>query len=252
MNLDRVRIILIETSLAGNIGSVARAMKTMGLSQLVLVNPRCELDDSALSRASGATDILDGHRRVDSLSAALEGCVYVIGASARTRELNWEQADPRQAAGRVAAETVSGDVALIFGREDSGLRNRELSLCHMLVHIPANPEYSSLNIAAAVQVLAYECRMQLNTTDATTEPEPDARLADGREMDGFYQHLEQAMLDIGFFRSPGYQKLFGRLKILFNRARPDIRELNILRGILSAAQGRKRRPDGDIGTGERD
>jgi len=205
----------------------------------LLVNPRCVPDETSISRASGAADILENIQVVPDLAGALQGCQFVFGASARLRQMTWPQGNPRQAAERAEQEAMNGEIAFVFGREDSGLRNSELEMCHMLVHIPANPEFSSLNIAAAVQVIAYELRMRQHEKTVVAGAEPEQRLADSQEMDGFYQHLEKAMLDIGFFVPPNYQKLMRRLKLLFNRARPDVRELNILRGILAAAEGKK-------------
>ncbi len=241
--LARIRFVLVETSLTGNIGAVARAMKNMGLSRIALVRPRRLPDADAFARASGADDLLAGASVHQGLEEALTGCRLVIGASARRRTVEWPQLEPRACAERLVREAGDGDVALLLGRESSGLTNAELACCHFLAHIPANPAFSSLNIAAAAQVFAYEIRVAALAAAGSTEamraagPAPD--LATAEEMQGFYAHLEQTLVAIGFADPVQSQKLQRRLRRLFNRARPDRTELNILRGILSAAQGRK-------------
>ncbi|MCP4995524.1 MAG: tRNA (cytosine(32)/uridine(32)-2'-O)-methyltransferase TrmJ [Gammaproteobacteria bacterium] len=236
--MQNIRIVLIETSHPGNIGAVARAMKNMCLSELVLVRPRHFPNADATARASGADDLLQRARVVETLDEALVGCRLVVGASARLRTVNWPQVNPRDCATKVVAEAGQGDVAMLFGREHSGLTNEELDRCHYLVHIPANPEYSSLNIAQAVQVLTYELKVRADEVDGGGQVQPDEVVA-AEEMEGLFTHLEQALEDIGFADPRQSQKLHRRLRRLFLRARPDQDELNILRGILSAAQGRK-------------
>lgn len=287
--LARVRFVLVETSLSANVGAVARAMKTMGLSQLVLVRPQRELDAEALARAAGADDLLARARTCDSLTDALAGCRLVIGSSARARALAWPEVDPAGCAERLVEEAAAGEVALLLGRERSGLTNDELACCHYLTRIPANPDYSSLNIAAAAQVFAYELRRralaigaaaggpQAGASSATGSPQASSpassqtsfqtssqlglqvevpaegkpegpsgpegtaadELATADEMAGFYTHLEQTLVAIGFADPDQSKTLRRRLRRLFNRARPDRTELNILRGILSAAAGTK-------------
>ncbi|MBK1706536.1 RNA methyltransferase [Halochromatium glycolicum] len=259
--LARVRVVLVETSLSANMGAVARAMKTMGLSQLVLVRPQQQLDAEALARAAGADDLLARARICDTLTDALAGCRLVIGSSARARALAWPEVDPAGCAERLVEEAAEGEVALLLGRERSGLTNDELASCHYLARIPANPDYSSLNIAAAAQVFAYELRRRALTIGAPASgagaPEqaalgstqagvhsggdgsPPEELATADEMAGFYAHLEQTLVAIGFADPDQSRTLRRRLRRLFNRARPDRTELNILRGILSAAAGRK-------------
>jgi tRNA (cytidine32/uridine32-2'-O)-methyltransferase len=250
--LRQVRLVLVETSLSANVGAVARAMKTMGLTQLALVRPQQPLDADALARAAGADDLLASARVCDSLPTALSGCRLVIGSSARPRALAWPEVDPVGCARALISEAGIGEVALVLGRERSGLTNDELAHCHYLTRIPANPDYSSLNIAAAAQVFAYElrrCALQDSVSPveglgaAPASPEPPARddLAGADEMDGFYRHLEQTLVAIGFADPQQSTTLRRRLRRLFNRARPDKTELNILRGILAAASGSKRR-----------
>ncbi len=235
--LKNIRIVLIGTTHPGNIGAVARAMKNMCLEQLYLVSPRQYPDAEATARASGADDLLAKARVCDTLDEALKDCRLVVGASARLRSVQWPQLLPRESAARLLGEATKGEVALLFGRESSGLSNEELDRCHYLVHIPANADYSSLNLAQAVQVLTYELHLA-SLSDAFQEPE-QAEVASAEMMEGFFQHLEQTMEEIGFSDPRQSDKLRRRLRRLFLRARPDVDELNILRGLLSAAQGRK-------------
>lgn len=245
--LARIRFVLVETSLTGNIGAVARAMKNMGLERLALVRPRQLPDADALARAAGADDLLAAATVHETLADALTGCRLVIGSSARLRSLEWPQVDPRGCAEHLLAEAAKGDVALLLGRESSGLTNDELGSCHFLAHIPASPTFSSLNIAAAAQVFSYELR-QVALRGAPQVPYgsaseplngPEAPLATADEMEGFYGHLERTLVAIGYADPAQSARLRRRLRRLFNRARPDRTELNILRGVLSAAEGRK-------------
>ncbi len=236
--LSNIRIVLIGTTHPGNIGAVARAMKNMCLSQLVLVNPKIYPSAEATARASGADDLLTAARVCETLDQALEGCRLVAGASARLRSVGWPQLNPRECAAGLLEEAGKGEVALLFGRESSGLSNAELDRCNYLVHIPANPEYSSLNLSQAVQILSYE----LYFGAAGSEKPTNATLPEVVEaevMESFFQHLQQMMEETGFADPHQSSKLQRRLRRLFLRARPDRDEINILRGILSAAQGRK-------------
>jgi tRNA (cytidine32/uridine32-2'-O)-methyltransferase len=252
----RIRFVLVETSLSGNIGAVARAMKNMGLSRMELVRPHRFPDADAVARASGADDLLANAGVHDDLAAALAGCRLVVGSSARLRSLSWPQLDPHQCAALLLDEAQAGDVALVLGRESSGLTNDELGACHYLAHIPSVAGFSSLNIAAAAQVFAYEIRRSalarglssvqhsdaLGSEIARRRPGAQLRddLAAADEMEGFYAHLASTLTAIGFADPEQSSTLLRRLRRLFNRARPDRTELNILRGILSAAQGNKR------------
>jgi tRNA (cytidine32/uridine32-2'-O)-methyltransferase len=245
--LARIRFVLVETSLSANIGAVARAMKNMGLARLALVRPRQLPDADALARAAGADDLLAAATVHQTLADALTGCRLVIGSSARLRSVEWPQVDPRGCAEHLLAEAGEGDVALLLGRESSGLTNEELGCCHFLAHIPTSPAFSSLNIAAAAQVFAYELRQVAlrgaAAADAPRPPQPvavtEAPLATADEMEGFYGHLERTLVAIGYADPAQSARLKRRLRRLFNRARPDRTELNILRGVLSAAEGRK-------------
>ncbi len=236
MNAENLRMVLVETSHPGNIGAAARAMKTMGLDQLRLVNPVLFPHAEATARASGADDMLARAQILDDLDTALSDCSLVLGISARRRSLAVPSLNLREAAAKSVGLSQQAPVALVFGRERTGLTNQELERCHFLVHIPANPCYSSLNLAAAVQVVAYElCMVEHQPIDLVGEPPaPTAEVA------RFYQHLEQVLLETGFLDPANPRLLMRRLRRLFNRAQPDQNEINILRGILSAVQGRKR------------
>jgi TrmH family RNA methyltransferase len=254
--LARIRIVLINTTHPGNIGATARAMKVMGLSALHLVTPKIYPHAEATARASGADDLLQRAQVHDSLEGALAGCRLVLGTSARLRSLPLPVIDARRAAGQALVESLAAsgeqagegagegegegegahDVAVLFGRERYGLTNEEMQRCHFLVNIPANPDYSSLNIAQAVQLIAYELRVAaLGIADIAIEP-PDWEPVDGLQMERFFAHLEQTLLDIRFLNPRQPKRLMARLRRLFNRARPDQNEINILRGILKAAQ----------------
>jgi len=233
--LEKIRIVLINTSHPGNIGSVARAMKTMGLSDLWLVSPLHFPSHTADELASSAVDLLHKAVVVDTLDEALADCSLVVGTSARMRKVPWPLVAPREMAEKVRAEPDNSKIAIIFGREQSGLTNEELERCHLHVNIPANPEYSSLNLAAAVQVLAYELRVaSLAGTEA--KEEWDYRLATNDEMEKLFTHLEEVMVQIDFLKLSAPRKLMTRLRRFFNRARPDVMEMNILRGMLTAMQ----------------
>ncbi|KDE40579.1 tRNA:Cm32/Um32 methyltransferase [Nitrincola lacisaponensis] len=236
--LDQIRIVMIHTTHPGNIGAVARAMKNMGLVDLCLVSPKRFPDEEADARASGATDLLSSARVVSSLDEALEGCHLVVGTSARGRHIPWPVINPRQMAA-VACELRPGKrMAILFGREDRGLTNEELHRCHHHVHIPTNPDFSSLNVAAAVQVVAYELRMALMEQQAGDQPQWgtdwDIDLADARETELLFGHLEKTLVDVEFLDPNNPRQLMTRLRRLFLRAVPDRVEVNVLRGFLSA------------------
>lgn len=237
---NRLRIVLVETSHPGNIGAAARAMKTMALTRLVLVSPAEFPHADASARASGATDLLERAEVAASLDEALKGCTLVAGTSARRRGLGPPELAPRECAARLVASAATGkDVALVFGRERTGLTNEELARCHFFVNIPANPEYASLNLAAAVQVLAYELLLARDTAAAPAET--GSTPATTEEMERLYEHLEQAALETGFLDPANPKHLMRRLRRLFNRAQPDQNEVHILRGLLSALQTPKPR-----------
>lgn len=235
--LARVRIVLAGTSHPGNIGAAARALKTMGLQRLVLVAPHAFPDPAATAMAAGADDVLDSARVHETLHAAIGDCRLVLGCSARPRGVALPTLDPRAAAARLLAEAASGDVALLFGNERVGLSNEELQRCHAAVHIPAAPEYSSLNLAAAVQVLCYELRVTaLASATQPAVPVEAADVATHAQLEGLFAHLEQALSEIDFFKGRAPGTMMQRLRRLFLRAQPNEREVLILRGILADAQ----------------
>ena len=227
-----IRIVLVGTTHPGNIGAVARAMKNMGLRDLALVEPRYFPHDEATARASGADDLLENALVVDTLEEAIADCVYVAGASARSRTIDWPCLDARDAAARLLDESAKGPVAAVFGPEKNGLSNEHLDHCDTLLTIPTDPGFSSLNLAMAVQVLTYELRAA--RSDKPPAYDDDTPLASSRELESFYEHLEKVLLDVKFLDPDNPRHLMRRLRRLFIRARPDKNELNILRGFLTA------------------
>jgi len=231
---SRLRVVLVETSRPGNIGSVARAMKTMGFSELVLVNPRFDgalQHEEAVAFASGAQDILASARIVESMAEALDGINFAAAVSARLREFSPPVQSPREVGEHVAADE-SLRAALIFGNERFGLPNDIVQQANVLVNIPANPEYSSLNLAQAAQVLVYECRMAaLAGQRAATDVGFHGETASLAQIEGMYQHLEQALVEVGFLDASNPRKLMPRLKRMFSRTGLETEEVNILRGI---------------------
>jgi TrmH family RNA methyltransferase len=235
-----IRIVLTRVSHPGNIGSAARAMKTMGLEQLCLVAPERFPATEATVMAAGADDVLDRARVFPDVRSAVADCGLVVGTTARARHLPWRIVEPREAAAEVAAAAASSDVAVLFGAERTGLTNDELELCQRLLTIPTGSSYGSLNLAMAVQVVAYE--ILLATRAATHDPERRGiPLASAVEMERFYGHLERVLDEIDFHDRTDEGHLMARLRRLFNRAVPDQNEVNILRGILTSVQGRRRR-----------
>ena len=230
-----VRIVLIDPSHPGNIGSVARAMKNMAVTDLVLVRPRSFPHAESNALAAGADDILANARVVDTVSEAVADCTFVAGTTSRPRSYYWEFTTPRDVAGRIAALPDESRAALLFGSERYGLGTEDLQYCNVLVRIPANPEYCSLNLAMAVQLLTYELFMARESPTSQTQLE--LPLAAAGDVEHFYKHLEDVMNDVDFEDKTGH--LMERLRRLFNRAQMDRNELNILRGILSAVQGRR-------------
>ncbi|MEN4825364.1 tRNA (cytosine(32)/uridine(32)-2'-O)-methyltransferase TrmJ [Pseudomonas sp. P39-UII1] len=238
--LQNIRVVLVNTSHPGNIGGAARAMKNMGLSRLVLVQPKEFPAAEASARASGADDVLASAQVVDSLEQALVGCSLVMGTSARERSIPWPLIDPRECGAKAVAHAVGGEeIALVFGREHAGLTNEELQRCHFHVHIHSNPGFSSLNLAAAVQVLSYEVRMAWLAAEgsAPQDEKVDAsELATMDEMELFYEHLEKTLVDIGFLDPEKPKHLMARLRRLYGRSSVERPEMSILRGILTETQ----------------
>lgn len=235
-----VRIVLTRISHPGNIGSAARAMKTMGLDRLCLVAPERFPATEATVMAAGAQDVLDRAQVFPDVPSAVADCGLVVGTTARARHLPWRVVEPREAAAEVAAAAAKGEVAILFGAERTGLTNEEIDLCQLLLTIPTGSDYGSLNVAMAVQVVAYEVllAMRAAAADATERAIP---LASAAEMERFYGHLEQVLDQIDFHDRTGEGHLMARLRRFFNRAVPDQNEINILRGILTSVQGKRRR-----------
>lgn len=235
--LNKVRIVLVNTSDCRNIGSAARAMKTMGLSELVLVDPIEMPNGQAQALAAGATDVLKNAKVFSTLEEAISDCGLVVGTSARSRTLPWPMLEPRSCGEKLIAEASDYPVALVFGRESSGLTNDELQLCHFHVQIPANPEYSSLNLAMAVQTLSYETRMAyLAAENAKFEPKDDEEYPVVEETERMYQHFEDALKSTGFIVPSHPGLVMTKLRRFINRARPDMKELKMWRGILSSVE----------------
>ena len=244
-----VRIVLVETTHPGNIGAAARAMKTMGLYDLALVRPRCAFpSDEATARATGATDILENARVYDSLPEAIADCGFVVGTSARERAVEWPTLPPRDCAAQVLDALDAGNrAAIVFGPEKYGLTNEALARCAVHVRIPTNPEFSSLNLAMAVQLLCYELRLAaLDRARADergetsgTEPQPSRvrpRLATVAELGHFYDHLDRVLVESGFLRADHQRQLRLKLRRIFQRAALDKNEVDILRGVLTSLE----------------
>lgn len=247
MDTSDIRIVLVEPSHPGNIGAVARAMKNMGLEQLMLVSPRQFPHSEAVARASGADDVLAKAQVVGTVADAIAGCGLVVATTSRTRDQYFRVADVRDAAERILLESRRGSAAVLFGSERAGLSNEQLEAAHLLISIPASEAYPSLNLAMAVQVVAYELfrarGVQVDTAPAA------GPLADPVEMERLYEHLAQVLEEIDFRdRTQGGTHLMARLRRLFQRAALDRNEVNILRGILTAVQSRRRRAG--AGTGQ--
>ena len=240
----KIRIVLVNTSHPGNIGGAARAMKNMGLAELYLVEPREYPAPRAVWRAAGARDVLANAKIVSSVDEAIKDCGLVIGTSARERRIPWPLINPRECGDKIWKEAKSHQVALLFGREDRGLTNSELQKCHYHVHIPSNPDYSSLNLATAVQVLSYEIRMASlvrKNGDLPEMNEWDQPLATADELELFHEHLAATMADLKFYDPDNPKQLLTRMRRLFNRTRMDKMEVSMLRGLLSAAQRKRQK-----------
>lgn len=235
-DFSQINIILVGTTHPGNIGATARAMKTMGQVNLRLVNPKIYPSAEATARATGADDILATAGVFSSLKEALADCDLVIGTSARRRSLPWPMLTPRECAEKISVKNHAS-VAILFGRENSGLSNEELELCNFVVQIPTNPEYASLNLASAVQIICYEIYLAKNdfkNIEFTDEDEP--ALVSQDKMEQLYVHLEECMIEIGYHDVNNPKRLMHRMRRLFNRAQIDESEWKILRGFLAKIQ----------------
>lgn len=252
---ENIRVVMVHTSHPGNIGAAARALKTMGFSRLVLVSPQDYPSQKATWRAAGAADVLEEALVVETLAEAVSDCSLVIGASARQRRIPWPVMGARQGGEVIAKQASTGQVAVVFGREDRGLTNEELQQCNYHIEIPANEEYGVLNVASAIQVICYEIRMGLleacllqeDSQDVGEQKAPnfrmpidpvrwDERLATSNEMEHFFTHLETTLTQLDFHEPDNPRQLLTRLRRLFVRSRLDHLEINILRGIMTAVQ----------------
>ncbi len=234
-----IRIVLVNTTHPGNIGGAARAMKNMGLAELYLVQPREYPAPRAVWRAAGARDVLANATIVESVDEAIADCALVVGTSARERRIPWPLLNPRECGEKIYSEAATHKTALLFGREDRGLTNDELQKCHYHVHIPSNPDYSSLNLATAVQVLAYEIRMASLADEQGNLPalsEWDQPPVTAGDLEFFHEHLATTMAELQFYDPENPKQLLTRMRRLFNRVRMDQMEVSILRGLLSAVQ----------------
>lgn len=231
--LHRLRIVLVEPTHPGNVGAAARAMKAMGLDQLCLVAPERFPSAEATARAAGADDVLHEARVVASVDEALVDCGFVLGTTARLRRIEWPVVDVREGARRAIVQAARTPVAVLFGRERSGLTNAEIDRCHALIRIPASTHFNSLNVAAAVQIVAYEARLAAHGGNVVAAA-PQVRAATADELEGFYRHLEATLVRIGYLDPAAPKLLMRRLRRLFSRSEPDRAEINILRGILTA------------------
>ncbi|WP_454785787.1 tRNA (cytosine(32)/uridine(32)-2'-O)-methyltransferase TrmJ [Legionella sp. WA2024007413] len=235
MKLSSIRIILVATSHPGNIGSTARAMKTMGLNSLYLVNPKSFPDYKAKEMAAGADDLLERAVVTETLDEALIGCQLILGTSARPRGLSLPGLIPASCADLISQQTEDTQIAIVFGREHAGLTNEELLKCHYHIHIPSNPEYGSLNLAQAVQIVAYELRMKLLAPKAEVSLRQD-EYATADEIEQFYEHLRDVFIEIQFLKASNPRRLMQRVRRLFNRVNLEKMEVNLLRGMLSQVQ----------------
>lgn len=247
---DNIRIVMINTSDSGNVGAAARALKTMGFSRLYLVDPQDYPSGKATARASGASDVLHNAVVTETFEEAVADCQLVVGTSARLRSIPIPVMQPREFTHLLATEPDASEIAIVFGRENSGLNNEELRRCHYHISIPGNPDYSVLNVASAVQLICYELRLALVEGvatqvhgDATGEhhmllsrTEWDAPISSKREMELFFEHMEQTLLDIKFYDPDHPRQILTRVRRLFSRTRLDRLEMNMMRGILARVQ----------------
>jgi len=236
MALENIRVVMINTSHPGNIGAAARVMKNMGLSRLYLVNPKQFPNYEATAMASGGDDLLSKALVCSSFEEALQGCSLVLGSTARERKLQHDFIDGREAGVLSAQESQEHEVALVFGRERTGLTNEETGLCHKLINIPTNADYQSLNVASAVQIVSYEVMMAMHSLSNQTQKKESIDYASSENMERFYQHLQETLIDIDFLRVQQSPQLMPKLRSIYNRIRLKQEELNILRGILNKTQ----------------
>jgi len=236
MKLENIRIVMIGTTHPGNVGAAARAMLNMGVERLTLVDPQCPIGEVAYARASGANHVLDNRETHAELAAAVADCNLVIATTARRRSLAWPEVDPGEMAARIFELDDSSQVALVFGREHSGLSNDELQLCNLMVCIPTNPQFSSLNVAAAIQVMCYEIYRGQMSRPEEVAAEGDDIAASSGDLEGYFEHLQRVLRELNFANPRQPSLIMQRLRRLYLRARLSRNEVNILRGILSAVE----------------
>lgn len=250
MNLENIDIVMVGTTHPGNIGAAARAMHNMCISNLVLVNPQCPIGEIAYARASGASAILDSLRKAGSLQEAVQSCILVVATSARDRSLPWPELSPGLAAIKIAELNGQSRVALVFGREHSGLTNEELQICHYTVNIPTNPDFSSLNVASAIQVMCYEIFKTVGNQSETRQTEFQECAVTSQQLEGFFRHLEQVMITTEFLDRENPGLLMQRLRRLYHRLEMSKNEVDILRGILSSVEKYKNQDPSSPGDSE--
>lgn len=236
MKLENIKIVMIGTTHPGNIGAAARAMQNMCIANLTLVDPQCPIGEIAYARASGANAVLDNRETCGNLGQAIAECSCVIATSARHRSLAWPELEPDGMASKLWSMNDSDKVALVFGREHSGLSNEELQLCNYMVSIPTNPDFSSLNLASAIQVLCYEIYRQQARQSVSRETEPQDQAATSAEVEGYFEHLQRVLESSGFLDTKQPGLIMQRLRRLYLRSEISHNEINILRGMLSAVE----------------
>ena len=234
--LNSVKVVLVGTTHPGNIGATARAIKNMGILDLALVEPKEFPSDVATFRSKAAKDILENATVYESLKDAVSGCELVVGTSARDRTVPWPVLSPSEAAKEMHKCSLNGDVAIVFGREDRGLTNEELGLCNFHVHIPSDPEYSSLNLSQAVQILAYEIRLAYLDENERSEDYWDVDLANNEQTERLINHMDELMQEVDFYDIENPRKLLVRVRRFFKRSKIDVMEANIFRGFFSTIQ----------------
>jgi len=250
MNLENIDIVMVGTTHPGNIGAAARAMHNMCISNLVLVNPQCPIGEIAYARASGANVILDSLRKAGSLQEAVQDSILVVATSARDRSLPWPELSPGLVAKKIAELNGQSRVALVFGREHSGLTNEELQICHYTVNIPTNPDFSSLNVASAIQVMCYEIFKTVGNQTETRQTEIQESAVTSQQLEGFFRHLEQVMITTEFLDRENPGLLMQRLRRLYHRLEMSKNEVDILRGILSSVEKYKNQNPSSPGDSE--
>lgn len=250
MNLENIDIVMVGTTHPGNIGAAARAMHNMCISNLVLVNPQCPVGEIAYARASGANVILDSLRKAGSLQEAVQDSILVVATSARDRSLPWPELSPGLVAKKIAELNWQSRVALVFGREHSGLTNEELQICHYTVNIPTNPDFSSLNVASAIQVMCYEIFKTVGNQPETRRTEIQECAVTSQQLEGFFRHLEQVMITTEFLDRENPGLLMQRLRRLYHRLEMSKNEVDILRGILSSVEKYKNQDPSSPGDSE--